>query len=449
MGNTIDKLSVNIKGITFDLMVSLLDIVNEDDKKKYQKLGYHQLLTKSEFEKHFSVDPKYIFYVPSVSNPVIYYNKETMAITEIPVLAIMKEVNKLDSKFPTIYEFIDKAETNIKNRDFIYLITLLPDAMRIEYLKMLIESDIRIDNIYQLFFTIYTSSDFGFSIVNNDFIDTIIRYKTEEERNITNEKMRKLSEDIIVYRGGNSLSVPFTEAYSWTTDINIATFFATRMGDGPAYIAQGTVKKHQVIEYIDTKEQEIVVYPQNVEIQNVIDLKDVTFLEMAIPRSSAIFSLYKERFTKLDFSSSLEEHDKLHRLRVLLLSIFLCRELQLSSEDRTIIYMTAIYYGIEYEKGISEYYSQNNLEPNPIVEFLCEYYCLPDAIGYQEIENNPELNSQADRVKFLYDLFKDADALDKIRFGWQQGGLDMSQLRLEVSKTYPLVARICYQNLEL
>ena len=47
----------------------------------------------------------------------------------------------------------------------------------------------------------------------------------------------------------------------------------------------------------------------------------------------------------------------------------------------------------------------------------------------------------------LLHVFKDADALDRVRFKIQD--VDLNQMRLEISKTMVLVARLVFQNLKI
>ena len=98
-------------------------------------------------------------------------------------------------------------------------------------------------------------------------------------------------------------------------------------------------------------------------------------------------------------------------------------------------------------KASKEYYISNVLRPSPLVAFLCEYHCLPDEDAYQEITRNRALSKNRKRAKLLYDIFKDADALDRVRFEIRD--LNLNMLRLPVSKTLTLVARITLEQLKV
>ena len=81
------------------------------------------------------------------------------------------------------------------------------------------------------------------------------------------------------------------------------------------------------------------------------------------------------------------------------------------------------------------------------MKFLCTYHCLPDEDGYTHIQNDPVLAQQSIRSKQLIDAFKDADALDRVRFGIQD--VDLDQLRHPVSKSMVLVARLLLENIKI
>lgn len=79
----------------------------------------------------------------------------------------------------------------------------------------------------------------------------------------------------------------------------------------------------------------------------------------------------------------------------------------------------------------ADYYAQycsehpDEISFHPEAEYLIRYHDLPDRMGYAAIEK--EFGDNAGRVKRLYDVFKDADALDRPRLG--PFGLDPMYLR--------------------
>lgn len=156
----------------------------------------------------------------------------------------------------------------------------------------------------------------------------------------------------------------------------------------------------------------------------------------------------------LVFAQKSEEHGLNHQARVLLLSLIIANEMDLPLRDRRVLATAAIYHDTqrvndiddsEHGKSSCDYYHNSVKDPDPLVEFLCEYHCRPDKEGYQEIMNNRKLSKSRSRSKLLIDVFKDADALERVRFGIQ--ALDVNQLRLPISQELSLVARLCKEQI--
>ncbi len=72
----------------------------------------------------------------------------------------------------------------------------------------------------------------------------------------------------------------------------------------------------------------------------------------------------------------------------------------------------------------------------PTVNFLIEYHCLDDKLTKEYLKSADTIRARK-RTWLLYQILKDADALDRVRFGIYD--LDVSQLRLLIShKLVPL-----------
>ena len=284
--------------------------------------------------------------------------------------------------------------------------------------------------------------------------------KKESEKISTAMKLEKVfnADTLIIYRGGNSASIAYQKAYSWTLDINVANFFAIRRGEGPAYIVKGEVSKKAVIEYIDeNNEQEVIVEPTKVKILDVVHLKGVDFLSEVLPKVASMYHEYKEMLDTLKFFLKSSIHGKEHSARVLLLSLIMSELLGLPMSERKILATAAIYHDTqrthdwvepEHGKNSRDYYCSNVRNPDPCVEFLCEYYCLSDEKGYEEIKKNRKLSKNRERTIRLFNIFKDCDGLDRVRLGILED-MDMKQYRMPITKELTLVARICLENVKV
>ena len=69
-----------------------------------------------------------------------------------------------------------------------------------------------------------------------------------------------------------------------------------------------------------------------------------------------------------------------------------------------------------------------------------------DVLAYAEIQHNRKLSKNRTRSKLLFDIFKDADALDRVRFGIRD--LNMSYIRNDISKHFVLIARLNLENIK-
>lgn len=70
------------------------------------------------------------------------------------------------------------------------------------------------------------------------------------------------------------------------------------------------------------------------------------------------------------------------------------------------------------------------------VSFLIEYHCLDDKLAEEYLKTTDTIRARK-RTWFLYQILKDADALDRVRFGIYD--LDVNHLRLPIShKLVPL-----------
>lgn len=446
-------LLLNVKAVSFEQLVQQTEIVSDADKEHYAAYGYNIPLTVSEFKNHFDLDPSCIWYTPSISQNCLYFNEDTLAAGTFPIeLFIYGE--SLNKK--SFYKAIKEREEEVSRKDFTGSLLSLPDAMRLEYFELLIDDfGSQIPDLYNLFFSNYRSVDYGFNHIDPTTLEIILSSKTAVDVQKTEEALRNLPEKVKIYRGGNSESTPFNEAYSWTLDINIANFFACRFGSDTGYIVEGEISKEDIIEAFlnDTDEQEIFVNPQKVKILSEIEIQGQGALVDILPSITPMYHLYRDKLCQLDFAQKSEEHGYDHEARVLLMSLTIAHLLGLPESDMRILANAAIFHDtqrinddvdVAHGQASRDYYRSLVAAPSPLVEFLCEYHCLPDEAGFKEIAENPLLNQDKNRAEMLFKVFKDSDSLERIRFGIKD--LDLNQLRLPVSKGLGLIARMYVSN---
>lgn len=460
MSVTLSELMLNVKDISMKQLVFQNEIKTNADIEKYREKGYRINLTEEQFKKRFELPVDCIAYTPSVSYEAIYFNRETLAALSFPISLYMVEddgMNSLGMGIEKFYQAVKSIEQEVANGDYIASISSLPDKMRLEYFELLIKRGIDFPDFYEKFFSFYIMSDYGFSTLSQDVVEQIVARKTEKDWHRTRECVKSLPDIVTIYRGQTKVGTPLEKAYSWTVDKNIACFFACRMGTDNVEIVEARVSKDKIIEYdISSNEQEVFVKFEDVEIVSRTELYGLDKLKELLPQVEKTYNAYKNKLNKLHFTMDEEGiHGKTHTLRVLFLCLLLAKQMGLSIKKTELLATAAIYHdtcrendGVDIVHGYDAmlYYKDSVRRPEPIVKFLIEYHAIDDRFGYRELNNNPDLSDKSDIVKMLFEIFKDADALDRVRFGISQ--LDLGYLRTEEAKHFPLIARICCDNIK-
>lgn len=141
-------------------------------------------------------------------------------------------------------------------------------------------------------------------------------------------------------------------------------------------------------------------------------------------------------------------HGQLHSARVLFLALAIIQagKINLNLTERTQLLTSIAFHdigrkndGVDHRHGKfgREVYENNTgSSADPAVCFLIEYHCLADDLAEEYLKVSDEIRPKK-RTWLLYQILKDADALDRVRFGIYD--LDVNQLRLPIShKLVPL-----------
>jgi len=457
------ELILNCNNVSFDSFICQTAIQTEEDKKLLQSQNYPFVFTETEFRSFLDgVDPRNIYYIPSLSVSAIYFNKATLAACPCHIELMWMSHQRGQDKINKFVQAIAANEERAANMDFMMSVYAIPDGARSEYFNMLLdkypEGGKVIPNLFSIFFSAYENSDFGCHKIKKEVMQKIVASRCPEDETKLVETLKEYPDVLTIYRGGSyDISTPTDLAYSWTLDINVANFFASRLGYSRGYIATATAPKSKVIYFeSDGNEQEVVVAPGDVSICDTIELKGLTDCEEIISQIAEKYNEYMDMLDELDFSQEPTVHGRAHAARVLLLALTISYYLGLSDEDLDVLGMAAIYHDTcrENDKEDAEhghdamlYYQCSSDLVDPLVEFLIEYHCRPDKDGYWRIRADQQLSKEAYRAELLFNIFKDADALDRVRFGLRN--LDMNQLRLPISKTLPIVANIYLRQIKV
>lgn len=451
------------KGSNFDELIPLSKIQTQEDILNLKEnAGIQVGITYSEFQKRFpSVNPDNIYFSNSVFIPkTIYLDKNKYMYKELPMYGnqFLRLFDNL-SEDENMKKFVDVLEELYNEKDYMGLLINCTDSAKIYFFKQMIK-DKNIKNIYSLFFKFYSSMDYSINELSLEEFKLIINRKSEKDNLRTRKELAnlKIEDDVVtVYRGEGDLSTHFRDgAYSWTTDINVANFFAVRYSNKESKIFTAKINKKDIIECITTRgEKEVIVLPENVFDVECFDFLDVQELQKSdIIDFDAFYSL-KYILKKLNFPKLMEDsHSKEHSLRVLFLALMIANKRNLSLENIYTLGICAVFHDVGrvndkecINHGANSYkqYLANDYPPDELKEFLMTYHCKSDEDALQFLNSIPKEN-QAIWKELLF-ILKDADALDRVRFGIR--GVDMNQIRFIESKKLLVIANACLNSLKL
>jgi hypothetical protein len=160
--------------------------------------------------------------------------------------------------------------------------------MRMEYINILLDAG-KTEGIYAHFISNYAMSDYGFDGVTAENMVKLMSLKTEKEIKATKKQLKGFPAVVTLHRGEGDRSTPLDKAWSWTTDINWANFFATRMSENIARIYTATVPKNKIAEYIGGGEYECLVSPKDITVVDTIEMYGLDFLKGALRDSLLVY----------------------------------------------------------------------------------------------------------------------------------------------------------------
>ena len=379
-----------------------------------------------------------------------YYDREKLILFPVHLYGC-KALKPLDEFGEEILERAKAIEEAIEQGDYYPSLMVLNDKMRMEMLNLLVEKD-KLKDGYTLFKNFYQTSEYGCSELTVDSIRKLCAMKRAEHQNETDEHLQDLPDRITVYRGEGERSARWEKAVSWTTDINVANFFASRMFGNNARILVAEVDKCNIIDFFET-ESECIILPESIRLKDQIHIKGLDYLEEMFPRVVEWYRDYRDLITDYAEFNMGDAHGEIHSARVLLNCLIMAKEMKLTHHETDILAIAAVFHDTmrdndgddtKHGEASAEYYKKF-AEEHPalvnyekVIEQIIKYHCLPDEIGRAEINK---------KYLKLFDIFKDADALDRVRFGIRD--LDINQLRTPVAKTLTMVALVNVEGIKL
>lgn len=419
----VGELLYSIKTGSISDLLPCSRVVTLSDRRKYNSLGYTTGLYKNLVNYIGKEIAEHLYYQKIYLGGLVYYDKSKSILIDSNMYLTDEGFSLLIGK-EKLQSYIDFViSKSIKER-----VTFVPEAYKLEYFLSNIKN--MGSDIYSEFIENYISIDFGFDKLSKSDIEFIFNSKTKEEKSITANKLKNFSDIIPVYRGLGSKSLD--EGYSYTLDFDVARFFAYRFSnkDDSVRIMEGYVKKSDVIEYIDDRgEAEIIALPSDIFNKRVYTYHSFDKFSVNIKEYN-----YYANMLKLNFDIESSYHGINHMLRVLVLTMLIAEHYNIEKEFRPTLYTAAVLHDVgrtnddeDESHGLLSYEKVKGLVGNngidlELLQFLMSNHCVDDdKIKYK--------NSNYKKLLFI---LKDADALDRQRFGIKE--LNSDYLRYKFSK---------------
>lgn len=437
-----------------EVFYPLTKVKTASDKENLLSQGYNPGYTVSEWPYALPVNK--IYYSKHLIPSTYYYDPDNAAIPIALCLNIygterIPIIPDSDQFCEYILDFAASLQNPDKDKIFSYLYNQ-DDGIRSQLLAEYIRRSSPSPELFDLFQMLYTVTDYNAGEYGTDLLQKLAFCRSDAQNQKIHNALADYPEELIVYRGEAEGSTNYRKAISWSLDINTAFFFACRHGDqNHARIIRARIHKQDVIAVnLDSREKEIIAAP-GVPF-------GLTFERLIGPDSPLVMPFrhldeYRkgvgqiQRLYKLHQRSG-TDHGKLHTARVLFLALTIIQagkvrlnRAELSQLSNAIVFhdIGRMNDGVDngHGKASREIYERSmGRSSDPAVSFLIEYHCLDDKLAEEYLKSTDTIRAKK-RTWLLYQILKDADALDRVRFGIYD--LDVNQLRLPIShKLVPL-----------
>ena len=432
----------------------LTKVKTASDKEALFSQGYNPGYTVSEWPYALPVDK--IYYSKHLIPSTYYYDPDNEAIpialclniygTErIPIIPDQNEFCKY------ILDFAASLQNPDKDKIFLYLFNQ-DDGIRSQLLSEYIRRTPPSPDLYDLFLKLYTLTDYNAGEYSAELLQKLASGRSDAQIQKIRDSLDDYPEELTVYRGEAEGSTNYRQAISWSLDINTAFFFACRHGDqNHARIIRARIRKRDVIALnLDSREKEIIAVPGvpfEVTVERLIGpdsplvmpFRHLDEYRKGVEQIRRLYKLYQRNGTG---------HGKLHTARILFLALAIIQagKIKLNPMERTQLLTAIVFHDIGREDdGVDDDHGKTSREVyetsvgkslDPAVSFLIEYHCLDDNLAEEYLKTTETIRAKK-RAWLLYQILKDADAIDRVRFGIYD--LDVNQLRLPIShKLVPL-----------
>lgn len=334
-----EQMSINISPTISDILLQngtaslkgfypLTEVKTKTDKKSLVAKGYAPGYTVFEWPYHLPADK--IYYNRQLFPCTYYYNPDNAAIPIALNLNIYGTQRLLtikdDNEFCTyILDYAESLKYPGKKNIFSYLLAQ-DDVLLSELLAEYIQRSDPSPDLYDLFLSFYTIIDYGAGAYDATLLQKLFSGRSDEQIQAVSAALSDFPEIISIYRGEVEGSTPYHKAFSWSTDINAAFFFACRHGDKDhARIIRAKVRKKDIMAAIlDSKEKDVIVLPGMPFEVNKERLIGPSFPLVMPPRYLDEYVNGREeirRLYKCHNKGVAVKHDMVHSARLLFLAL--------------------------------------------------------------------------------------------------------------------------------
>lgn len=472
---------------TLDDFIRISDIKSETQLKQLRESGYFAGFTEKSWAEAFPEIPaENIVCQKSILFPsmLYYYEKECSicfplqicdgTLMYIPGGNTGTEEEKRARLSAYILKTCSELYGAYESKDYRRLLhSSLSEGSGYTTLRLLVNllhSEEPSPQLYSAFLSAYSFCDCGASLLGREEINLLLACKSDAQKEATAAALKDQPDTITVYRGEGSSSTSYRDALSWTMDENTAYFFAARGGDSGSRVHRGVVKKSDVLEYIeDRNEAELLIIPGSVRVEdtqtcltwltfqklvNASGIQGIPEYDLQDLHARVLVQDIRELY-RTEYANEGGIHTADHSIRVSLLSACLghLNLLGTASDDKVIrkrrmkIYRCLLTAAKWHDLGrCDDTYNETHGDAgaelylerqgkDKIVDFLIRYHCRSDEDAKEYWKKNFSSTPGAPLIWTAFCILKDADALDRWRFGHLSPEfVDIRRLRLKTSK---------------
>lgn len=343
--------------------------------------------------------------------------------------SVLLDFAVIDQKIGEIKILIQRLENDINEsvakRDFDRFLALI-DRRLAPDLFMEVFNFIPDQDKYRLFERVWRYNQNSHDVFTEEFIKKVSKYK-----GVTDSRPVADTEGYVrVYRSQNEERPLPDKISSWSTDVNIAILNALPLDSQPT-IFQGKIHHDNIISFDNDRfKKEIKVKIHNVEQVEAMEFINLLDFHTELRKGGIIdqYNYYSDMIDNNWFHNPQGIHALGHTKRVLLLSLIICFLENFDEKDQAILGLASIYHDIgrkndgydpdhgvaSYNKLVDEQLEKiNDIHENEILKFLVQNHAIPDQSAYKKINRYDLIDVK--RTLRLYDAFKDADGLDRVR----------------------------------